>query len=359
MIPVTQPYLPPIEDYQLLLNNLWKSKWVTNNGELSQKLESDLTNFLGVNSLHYVTNGTIALQIALKALDIEGDVLTTPFSFIATSSSILWEKCNPIYVDIRPDTLNIDETKIEQLITNKTKAILATHVFGIPCNVEEIKRIAKRNNLFVIYDAAHAFGVTYKDKSLVSYGDISTLSFHATKLFHTIEGGAIINNCRGIDNKIESIRNFGIDKRTGQIDYIGINGKNSEFHAAIGLCLLNQIDSLISERKLLTNMYDSELNQYISKPYIPKDTLYNYAYYPVIFKNQKQTEEVLNILNSNQISARRYFNPSLNELVFLDNKYKCRNSEDLSNRILCLPLYNGLEVNVLKKIIMLITKKLS
>lgn len=357
MIPVSRPFLPPIEEYNNQIEKLWETKWLTNNGEFVKELESRLENYLNVPSLHYVSNGTIALQLALKALNINSEVITTPFSFVATTTSILWEKCEPVFVDINPVTLCIDPEKIEEAITDRTQAILATHVFGIPCNVEKIEKIAEKHNLKVIYDAAHAFGVKYKGKSLLKYGDISTLSFHATKLFHTVEGGGVnINSDEEINKDIRLYRNFGYE--VGKLQIPGINAKNSEFHAAMGLCNLKYIDCIIDERKMLTSMYESHLFNIINRPVIPNGVEYNYAYYPVIFESEEKLLDIKATLEKHDIEPRRYFYPSLNTLPYLNTEYSCRNAEDISKRVLCLPLYNGLEINEVEKISQLILERM-
>jgi len=357
MIPVTQPFMPPYEEYSNLISKLWETKWLTNHGVYVQELEKHLKNFLQVPTIHYVNNGTIAIQLALKALDIKGQVITTPFSFVATSSSLIWESCTPLFVDILPNTLCIDPEKIEEAITDDTEAILATHVYGIPCDIERIEYIAKKYNLKVIYDAAHAFGVKYKNKSLLSFGHISTLSFHSTKLFHTIEGGGIINNLdKEIDSRIISMRNF------GQIDnkylHVGINAKNSEFHAAMGLCNLKFVDEIIQKRKRISNFYDTYLSNKIKRPFISADIEYNYAYYPIIFETEDVLIKVMNKLAENQIQTRRYFYPSLNKLSYVGNQKSCEISEDISKRILCIPLFSELNLKEAERIVSLILEEI-
>ena len=234
MIPVTQPFLPPKEEYQKLIDGIWKRQWLTNMGPLASQLEMELKDYLSVSRLLFVTNGTIAIQMAIKALELSGEIITTPFSFVATTSSIVWENCTPIFVDINPKSLCIDANKIENAITDKTQAILATHVYGNPCDVVKIEEIAKKYNLKVIYDAAHAFGVEVNGKSIFEYGDISTCSLHATKLYHSIEGGLVITKDAELLKKLAYMRNFGISG-FDSFSELGLNGKNSEFHAAMGL----------------------------------------------------------------------------------------------------------------------------
>lgn len=355
MIPVSQPFLPPMEEYNSLISSLWETKWLTNNGVYVQELEQKLKEYLEVPSFHFVSNGTIALQLALKALGIKGEVITTPFSFVATTTTIIWENCEPVFVDIDPQTLCIDANKIEDAITEKTEAILATHVYGIPCDVEKIESTAEKHGLKVIYDAAHAFGVQFKGKSLLEYGDISTLSFHATKLYHTVEGGGIINN-KGSDTEkqIKLLRSFGFEGDNYQIP--GINGKNSEFHAAMGLCNLKYIDPILEKRKKLTRKYDELLNTSVVRPIIPENVKYNYAYYPVVFKTEQHLMYIKGKLEEHGILARRYFFPSINKIKYLNGVYSCPISEDISARVLCLPLYYDLCIKDIETICKLINE---
>jgi len=341
IINVTKTFLPPLQEYEEYLKEIWASGQLTNQGPLLKKFEESTEEYLGVSNLHFVSNGTIALQLALKALDITGgEVITTPFSYVATTSAILWERCEPVFVDIDPDTLTIDPNKIEQAITGKTKAIMPVHVFGNPCDVEVIEKIAAKHNLKVIYDGAHAFGVKYKGKSLLSYGDISTCSFHATKLFHTIEGGAVITNSRKISDKLELMKRFGHYGDSHKM--LGINAKASEFQAAMGLCNLNHIDNIIEKRQRLSDLYDRLVGYNLQRPKASDDTKYNYAYYPVIFENEDKLLSAIEKLKEHDIFPRRYFFPSLNTLPYLVNKQSCPISEDVSTRILCLPLYPDL-----------------
>lgn len=340
MINVTKTYLPPIEEYSAYLKQIWDKSWVTNNGPLVQELEEKLKKYFGVKHLFFMSNGTIAIQIALKALGITKEVITTPFSYVATTTSVLWENCKPVFVDIDKNTCCINPDLIEEKITANTQAILATHVYGIPCDVEGIEAIAKKHNLKVIYDAAHAFGTVYKGRQLASYGDVSTLSFHATKLFHTIEGGAIITNDDKLARTILLYRSFG---HLGDDYYtVGINGKNSEFHAAMGHCMLGKIPELIAERKRISEEYDTQLKGVCSKPSVPAETTYNFAYYPVFFKDEPTLLKAREALNQNDIYPRRYFYPSLNNLPYYKGE-PCPVSEDYSGRVLCLPLFYGLD----------------
>src|SRR5450755_920034 len=358
MINVTKTFLPPIEEYISILKRAWDNEWITNNGELVRELEQQLKTFTNVNELFYCTNGTIALQIALKALDIKKQVITTPFSYVATINAILWEGCKPVFVDINKDTYCIDADKIEAAITKETEAILATHVYGLPCDIEKIESIAKKHNLSVIYDSAHAFGCSYKGRSLLSYGDIATCSFHATKLFHTVEGGCIIPKDKEIADKILLYRSFGHISD----DYysVGINGKNSEFHAAMGLAILPKIVSIIAQRKKIVELYDSILPKEVLRPVFKlRDFEYNYAYLPVIFQSESLMLKVKESLALNHINARRYFYPSLNLVPQTSAlKYSCPISESISSRILCLPLYVGLKQDEIELIVDVIKKAL-
>ncbi|MDP9080736.1 MAG: DegT/DnrJ/EryC1/StrS family aminotransferase [Bacteroidota bacterium] len=341
MIPVTKPFLPAEKEFKGYVKTIWERQWLTNNGPLVNALELKLKEYLGLDHLLYVTNGTIALQLAIKALGLTGEVITTPFSFVATTSSIVWQGCEPVFVDIDAGTFNIDPTKIEAAITDKTTAILATHVFGNPCDIDAIKQIADRHKLKVIYDAAHCFGVRYKNKSVFEYGDISITSFHATKLFHTIEGGGVFTKQPELLKKMAIMRNFGysgVDTFSEQ----GINAKNCELHAAMGLCNLHHIDEILKQRKKLYTHYLyrlSKLDVQFQTLGNPED--YNYAYFPVVFKTEKLMKESKEKLELAQIYCRRYFYPSLSALPYVNNSVMpvC---DSIASRILCLPLYHTL-----------------
>lgn len=356
MIPVTKPFSPPIEEYQELLQGIWDRNWFTNNGPLVQQLEQELKDYLNIPNLLYVSNGTIALQIAIKALGLTKEIITTPFSYVATTSSIVWEGCTPVFVDIDPHTFNIDPTKIEGAITNNTEAILATHCFGNPCDIEAIDVIAKKHGLKVIYDAAHCFGTEYKGKSIFTYGDISTTSFHATKLYHTIEGGAVFTANTESSKRIALLRNFG-HNGLHLYDGYGINGKNSEFHAAMGLLNLRYIDEVLVQRKKDYNEYKQALDcPKIKLQTISQSTNYNYSYFPLVFESNKVLLRILHVLEQEQIFPRRYFYPSLNSLDYV--KGDAPISEDTSDRILCLPLFFNMEVNVIERISNIILKEI-
>lgn len=352
-ITVTKPFLPPYGEFQAYLKGIWEREWLTNNGPLVNELELKLKEHLDVDHLLFLGNGTIALQIAIRALDLQGEIITTPFSYVATTSSIVWEQCQPVMVDICENTLNIDPGKIEQAITDKTTAILATHVFGNPCDVEAIATIAKKYSLRVIYDAAHAFGTMYKGRSLLAYGDIATCSFHATKLFHTIEGGAVMTADAEVLKRMAMMRNFGHSSLT-EFGGVGINGKNSEMHAAMGLCNLKHIQPILDVRRRLCDRYTSHLaNLPITFQKISPGTEFNYAYFPIVFESEELLLKVLEQLNLNNIFPRRYFYPSLSELPYVNNQI-VPIAEDISKRVLCLPLYHTLsdeEVDMVCRII--------
>ena len=357
-INVTETFLPPIEEYQKIIASLWESKWLTNRGKLVFSLEEKIHNHLNSNTKPLlVNNGTIALQVAIKALGLTGEIITTPFSYVATTSSIVWENCSPVYVDIDPEYLTIDETKIEAAITDKTSAILAVHVYGNPCAVEKIEEIAKKHNLIVIYDAAHCFGVTYNRKSLFDFGDVSTCSFHATKLFHTGEGGAIFCNNTTYSDTVFHHHNFGHNGPEA-FHGLGINAKMNELNAAMGHAVLPYMGHIISARKKASEYYDAHIEwSTIRKPVLRKGTSYNYSYYPVIFKSEKHLLSFQKRLNEQNIFPRRYFYPSLNTIGYTTNQVM-EISEKISSCILCLPLFFGLEEKELELICVTLNSQL-
>ncbi|MGI0107082.1 DegT/DnrJ/EryC1/StrS family aminotransferase [Salinimicrobium sp. WS361] len=347
MINVTKTFLPPLEEYQKYLQQIWESNQIANGGKLWFELKEKLEKYLGSPNLILTANGTLPLQIALKVLAGNGEVITTPFSYVATTAAIVWENCTPVFVDIHPEFLTIDETKIEAAITEKTTAILATHVFGNPCNVEETDRIAKKHGLKVIYDAAHCFGVKYKDQSIFNYGDVSTCSFHATKIFHTGEGGAMFCKDPQLYEELFYRHNFG-HKNATEFSGLGINAKMNELQAAMGLAVLPYVDSDITQRKVIYDFYkeafiDTQLNMIKLRDGVK----WNYSYFPVIFSHENELLKVQKALNKKEIFPRRYFYPSLNSLEYVQKKI-CLNSEDISSRILCLPLYGSLNIHQLE-----------
>lgn len=349
MINVTNSYLPPLEEYTSYLKELWESRWLTNRGKLVNKLEQEIDTYLDIKNTLYVGNGTIAIQIALKALEISGEIITTPFSYVATTTSILWENSTPVFADIEPRSFCIDPVSVRKCITPNTKAILATHVYGYPCDVTELEKIANEFNLKVIYDAAHAFGVKYQGQSIMNYGHLSTCSFHATKLFHTVEGGAIFTANKELRDKCFLLHTFG---HLGDDYFIaGINGKNSEFHAAMGLCNLPKVNELIEARKKVCDRYTQNLlGTQTSRPQAREGTEYNYAYYPILFKNEETLLKVKAELAKNQINVRRYFYPSLNVLPYIGQANRCPVSEDVALRVVSLPLYHDLSLENVDRI---------
>lgn len=341
MINVTKAFLPPVTEYVKYVNEIFSKGWLTNNGPLVNQLELSIKNYLNVPHMLYVNNGTIAIQIAIKALELKGEIITTPFSYVATTSSIIWENCTPVFVDIDEKSWNIDPSKIENAITPKTSAILATHVFGNPCEVDLIKKIADKHNLKIIYDAAHCYGTKMNGKSVFEFGDISTTSFHATKIFHTTEGGAVFTNNAELLRKMSLLRNFG-HVTPVTFELAGINAKCSEFHAAMGLCNLKYIDEILNRRKELWLHYIEILKglkvQFLS---ITKGSQFNYSYFPVVFPSEQELLKTVEALNLQNIFPRRYFYPSLNTLTFV-NGQSCPISESIASRVLCLPLYHDL-----------------
>lgn len=350
MINVTKTYLPNKEKYKQYIDEIYENGWLTNNGPLVQRLEKRLAEYLGVKNIVLVSNGTIALEIAYRTLGLKGFIITTPFSFVATTSSLVTNQLLPIFADIDEKTLNLNPKNIEKLITPSTSAILPVHVFGNACEVEEIEQIANKHNLKVIYDAAHAFDVKYKDKSVLNYGDISTLSFHATKLFHSIEGGALIINDDELVQKARYLINFGI-KNTEEIPHLGTNAKMNEFEAAMGLCVLDDIEEIKQKRKYILENYRRELKDLVKFQEQNANATENYSYFPVVFKNEEQLLKVQKVLNDKQIFPRRYFYPSLDTLEYIEPKQECQISRDISRRILCLPIYAELDSDVQKQII--------
>jgi dTDP-4-amino-4,6-dideoxygalactose transaminase len=355
MIQVTKAFFPPIESYQYQIQRIWNNEWLTNRGPLLLELEGLVKSHLAIQRANMIimNNGTIPLQIALKLLGNGGEIITTPFSYVATTSSIVWENCKPVFVDIHPNYLTIDETKIEQSITDKTTCILATHVFGNPCNIEVIEKIANKYQLKVIYDAAHCFGVKYKNKSIFEYGDISTCSFHATKLFHTGEGGALFTSNDKLFHECFYSHAFG---HLGPTDFhgVGINGKLSELQAAMGLSVLPYIDLIVEERKKVVDFYLSSLNlEKIKTIQLMENTVWNYSYFPIILDSEATLIKLQDILNKNKIFPRRYFYPSLNTIEYTKG-IRMPISESISERVLCLPLFVGLSLDEIELIVNLI-----
>ncbi|MBN2835777.1 MAG: DegT/DnrJ/EryC1/StrS family aminotransferase [Candidatus Delongbacteria bacterium] len=348
MITVTQPCMPPLEEFIPYLERIWANKWLTNNGPLHQELEEQLAKYLGVKYISLFSNGTLALISALQALNITGEVITTPFSFVATTHSLWWNKIKPVFVDIEPNFFNLDPSKIEAAITPNTTAIMPVHVYGNPCDVDVIKHIADKYNLKVIYDAAHAFGVKKNDVSILNYGDLSVLSFHATKVFSTIEGGAIICHTPEMKHHIDNLKNFGFRGEL-VVEEPGINAKLNELQAAYGLLQLKYIDGFIARRKEITYLYRTLLKDVSGISFFDdiEDVSYSYSYFPILIDESlygKSRDELYDILKENEILSRRYFYPLISNFEpykNLDSASLCNLSiaNDISNRILCLPIF--------------------
>ncbi|MEZ0602644.1 DegT/DnrJ/EryC1/StrS family aminotransferase [Paraburkholderia sp. IW21] len=354
IITVTKPTLPELDDYVELLRGIWQREWLTNHGPLVNELETKLKEFVGVPNTLFLANGTVALQIAIKALELKGEIITTPFSYVATTSSIVWEGCTPIMADILQSSLTIDPARIEEAISDKTTAILATHVFGNACEIDKIQDVADRHGLKVIYDAAHAFGTNYKGKSILHYGDISTTSYHATKLFHTIEGGGVFSPDPALVEKMALLRNFGHLSPTS-FGPAGINGKNSEFHAAMGLLNLKKIDAYLARRREVAARYDKNFKgSGLVRPVITEGCDANDAYYAVIFPSESDLLKTLKLLGEYSVVPRRYFYPSLSELSYVGPS-NVPISQDISRRVLCLPTYYTIsdsEVDMISQLVL-------
>lgn len=359
---VTQPYLPPLDEFIPYLEKIWDNKWLTNNGPFHQQLEQSLSDYLGVEHLALFANGTIALVTALQTLRITGEVITTPFSFVATAHSLLWNGITPVFVDIDPISYNLDPDKIEQAITPHTTAILPVHCFGNPCNVERIQQIADTYGLKVIYDAAHAFGVRHKGKSLLTYGDLSVLSFHATKVYNTFEGGAIICPDAKTKQRIDYLKNFGFaDEVTVMAP--GINGKMSEVNAAFGLLQLKHVEIAIERRKELDVNYRTQLEGIsgIICLSVPEGTTPSYSYFPILVGDDypMSRDELYSRLKQYNIHSRRYFFPLISDMPMYRGLASASQSnlpmaKEIANRVLCLPLYPGLQQHIQQMIIEII-----
>ena len=340
---VTMPTLAPLEEVNVYLKEIWKSGIMTHNGPLVQRFEKEVCEYLNVPRMVSCCNGTLALQMAIKAIEKKGEIITTPFTFIATISSIMWEQCTPVFVDIDPETLNIDPAKIEEKITCHTVAIMPVHVFGNACQIDEIDAIAKKHGLKVIYDAAHAVGVNYKGRCIMEYGDISCTSFHATKMLNTAEGGGIFTLDNDIDAKLRRIRFFGFENHADIVED-GFNGKMTEVHAAVGLANLRYLDKALVDRKEKYLRYKEILsaNPELKFQKITSDC--NYSYFPVIFRDEEMTLKVIAGLQEANIFPRRYFYPSVNTFRHLVPYVSMPFSENIAKRILCLPLHFGMSL---------------
>lgn len=361
-ITVTQPYLPPLEEFIPYLEQIWESKWLTNNGPFHQQLERALCEYLGVEHLALFTNGTIALVTALQTLRITGEVITTPYSFVATAHSLLWNNIQPVFVDIDPATMNLDPDRIEAAITPQTAAIMPVHCYGNPCNVERIQQIADTYGLKVIYDAAHAFGVQYKGESLLKHGDLAVLSFHATKVFNTFEGGAIVCPDAKTKQRIDYLKNFGIaDEVTVMAP--GINGKMNEVQAAFGMLQLKHIDCAIERRKAVDRRYREYLRDVLGITVLsePSDTKQNYAYFPILVGSEYalKRDDLYQRLREAGIHARRYFYPLISDMPMYRGLLSAAqsnlpNAKVVAEQILCLPIYPDLAENEQQRVVQII-----
>jgi dTDP-4-amino-4,6-dideoxygalactose transaminase len=352
LIQVTKTYLPDRDKYKAYVDEIFDSGWLTNNGAMIKRLQERLCEYLGVKNLLLVANGTLALQLAYKLLNLNGEVITTPFSFVATTSSLVWEGVRPVFVDIDPETLCIDPDQIEEKITEQTTGIVATHVYGNPCNIEKIEDIASKHGLKTVYDAAHAFGIRYNGNSIYQYGDVSIASFHSTKIFHTIEGGALIIRDDALYERARKMINFGIESPVS-ITELGINAKMNEFQAAMGLCVLDDVETILNGRKIRYDFYVRQLADVPGIRLLTKSekATNNYSHFPMIFETEELLLKVIDALNGSNIYPRRYFYPSLNTLLYLDHESFMPISEDISRRILCLPLFDSLQEDDQIKII--------
>ena len=356
---ITQPALPPLEEFIPYLQKIWENKILTNNGPFHHQFEKELADYLGVRYLSLFANGTLALVTALQALRITGEVITTPFSFVATTHALWWNNIKPVFVDIEPDTFNIDPEKIEAAITPRTTAILPVHVYGNPCSVERIQGIADRYGLKIIYDAAHSFGVKKGEISLANFGDLSVLSFHATKVFNTFEGGAIICHDEKIKKHIDNLKNFGI---TDEITVVspGINAKMNEFQAALGLLQLKYVDEAINRRKQVTEIYRKAFKEVRGIKYQPDlpEVTHNYAYFPILIdsvKFGKTRDQVYYELKKHNIFSRRYFYPLISQFptyTGLESAQigKMPVAERITTEVLCLPIYPDLQISTVLNI---------
>ena len=360
IITVTQPCLPPLEEFIPYLQQIWDNKWLTNNGPLHQQLEKELAEYLGVNYISLFSNGTLALMSALQALKIQGEVITTPFSFVATTHSLWWNKVKPVFVDIEPEYLNLDPKRIEEAITEKTTAIMPVHVYGNPCKVEAIQRIADKHNLKIIYDAAHAFGVKKDEVSVLNYGNLSVLSFHATKVYSTIEGGAIICHTPEMKHHIDNLKNFGFRGET-VVEEPGINAKLNEIQAAYGLLQLKYIDDFIEKRKLLTELYRELLKDIPGISYLNdmKGVTHGYSYFPILINEEKygmSRDDLYEKLKQNNILSRRYFYPLISDFEPYKNlpsasKENLPIATKIAQEVLCLPIYVELKEEDIQRIV--------
>jgi len=355
---VTRPYLPNLDDFKDGLKEIWDTSWLTNNGPIVQQFTKKLCNYFETDNICLFTNGTLALQIGLQGMGISGEVITTPFTFVATTHALFWNKIRPVFVDIEPDFYTLDPEKVEAAITPWTTAILAVHVYGHPCKLNVLADIARRYNLKLIYDAAHAFGVSVDDKSIAHFGDMSMFSFHATKLFHSIEGGMLSFNDSGIKSTFDYLKNFGF-KNEYEVVMPGTNAKMNEMQALMGSMVLERVDDLIEKRKQITSIYRGRLEEVPGiclRPELPKDVRYNYAYFPVeVDENEYgiNSERLYEKMKEYNVYPRRYFYPLLCDFSCyqsLSVKDPLTVARKAAERILTLPIYYDLDLDDVEKI---------
>ena len=360
-IMVTQSSMPSYEEYCEEIKSIWETKWLTNNGEKHNKLQNELCDYLNVENVSLFSNGHLALYTAIKSLDLTGEVITTPFTFASTTHAIVQNGLTPVFCDIREDNYTINADKIEELITDKTSAIVAVHVYGNPCDVDKIEEIANKHNLKVIYDAAHAFGVKYNGKEIANYGDISMFSFHATKVFNTIEGGCLAYSDDKLYKKFDQLKNFGIVDSEHVITP-GMNCKMNEFQAAMGLCNLRHVDDEIQKRKKVVERYIENLNNIKGIKLVSYDekTINNYSYFPVVFTDDYKLtrDNICQILAENGIFVRKYFYPLTSDFDCYKEKYKSDTpiAKEIASRVLTLPLYADLALDDVDRICNIIKK---
>lgn len=364
MIPVTRSSMPELEDYISEIKDLWDSRWLTNMGEKHKKFQSGLKQYLEVNNIELLTNGHMSIELSLQAMKLQGEVITTPFTFASSTHAIVRNGLKPVFCDINPNDYTIDANKIESLVSDRTCAILPVHVYGNICNIEKIETIAKKYGLKVIYDAAHAFGIRYKGAGIGNYGDASCFSFHATKVFHSIEGGAVSFNDLDFGTELYRLKNFGIRDQEN-VDGIGANAKMNEFCAAMGICNLKYIDREIEKRKMISEHYRSLLSDVggikLCNP--QKDVKYNYSYFPVLFDEKEfgsSRNEVFEELHKNDIYPRKYFYPITSSFECFHNMFDVNSTPTAlyaSKRILTLPLYSDLSLDEVDRICEIILNK--
>lgn len=352
---VTRPLLPPINEYEDKIKEIWDNNWLTNNGPIEREFQSKLKEFLKVDNIELFVNGHTSLEVAIKALDLSGEVITTPFTFASTTQAIINNGLTPVFADVDEEYYNLNPENIEELITDNTSAIIPVHVFGNPCDVDKIAEIAEKHDLKVIYDAAHAFGVKVNGTPIANYGDISMFSFHATKVFNTIEGGSLVYHDKNLEYKFKALKNFGITPDNEEVKYLGVNAKMNEFEAAMGLVNLNHVESAIQKRKLIYEKYLEGLqnleNEGRVKVIRPKDNVdYNYAYFTVKFNTLEEKTHIFEVLPEYNVYAKRYFYPPCNEFPAYDFERNTPIAKNVSDTILSLPLYLDLSLDDIGKI---------